>query len=273
MISPALLSRVVDDEDVLRNSSVNELRQRVENMQRKLTSLNEKVSLLRTEAIEGAAEERVVITVAVTQRDGRTYEFASSRVVETSEDVGGEVGCVVGSLVVIIAIKTKQKKTGFRRLKHFYSCDSLALSLTNNECYSRGIKNGLVSSPSSLNNKTSAIIRMSVGVRITPTVSSSSQKTKSQFFTLNRSWPTRSKPSTRSIVFESHQIKNIFCVHNQNSMVRHGEDVLMCWTCLNPRNESPLRRRRRYVFLLHKSFTNPSLHKQQQNRESHQRIG
>ena len=54
MISPALLSRVVDDEDVLRNSSVNELRQRVENMQRKLTSLNEKVSLLRTEAIEGA---------------------------------------------------------------------------------------------------------------------------------------------------------------------------------------------------------------------------
>ena len=54
MISPALLSRVVDDEDVLRNSSVNELRQRVENMQHKLTSLNQRVSLLRTEAIEGA---------------------------------------------------------------------------------------------------------------------------------------------------------------------------------------------------------------------------
>ena len=54
MISPALLSRVVDDEDVLRNSSVNELRRRVENMQHKLESLNERVQLLRTEAIEGA---------------------------------------------------------------------------------------------------------------------------------------------------------------------------------------------------------------------------
>ena len=52
MISPALLSRVVDDND--ENLSVNELRHRVENMQHKLESLNERVQLLRTEAIEGA---------------------------------------------------------------------------------------------------------------------------------------------------------------------------------------------------------------------------
>ena len=58
-------------------------------------------------------------------------------------------------------IITKQKKICFRRLEYFYSCDSLALSLTNNECNTVEELRMTLSCPSpsiSLNNKTSNII-------------------------------------------------------------------------------------------------------------------
>ena len=54
MISPKLLTRISDDEESLKKSTANELRQRVEHMQQRLESVNERVKLLREEAVEGA---------------------------------------------------------------------------------------------------------------------------------------------------------------------------------------------------------------------------